>query len=369
MYKKWLGKCHYPLSVIGMIVGIAIAYFAFSFASQMKREVGLEEKEFNESVATMKSMGVSLNYNQTADEILPIFKDERVTSYISSLSLFCDDMKTECLMNVYFSVPNDFSYYVVKGSMPTKEQLQAHEKVVVLGKGLKRDTFRKGDEDYYRICGEEYRVTGYISAEKSKALDSIRMLFYDGLGEKTKTEIDYNAASMGIMIFLKSDTQNLMDIYNEKNELLKNKVLNIQFMNDAWDDTFVLDIGLMQYQQYAYLLYFFAILLVIMITELWITQRKKEFAIRRAVGYSRIQIAGMVSVDLLKMIVGSGVIFLMLQILMQYFTQTIGNTSEWIEDIGICILFIVCTFLLLMIYPLYKIMHGSIAEVIQEKGV
>lgn len=367
--RLFIKQCRYPISVGGMMLGIIIAYFSFSFAMQMVREEYLESKDYERGSKFESVIGVNLMYQQDGESILREFADNRVNSYISSVSLFFDELKTECLVNVYLSLPEEFPYQIIEGNMPTKEQLQTGERIIVLGRGQKYRTYRKDKADYVKVCGEEYRVLAYVAAENSKSLDHLVLLFYDALGEQAKSDIDYCATLQGITIYMKSSTQDLMQLYKEKVPLVKEKVLNISSSTEIGEDMFWVDTGLVEYQRYAYLLYGFTVVLIVMIMEFWMAQRRKEFAIRRAVGYSKLQLIRMIACELLKMIVCAGVFLFVIQFINQQVNDFAYGNSQWISDLGICILFIICTFVLLMIYPIYKIMNGSIIATIQDKGV
>lgn len=357
----------YPLAMTGMILGVIIAYFSFSFAGRMGHEAHLEEEDLKESLTKEKMLRVDLFYNGNGEDILPVFRDESLESWISNVDLFSDDLECECLMNVYLSMPESFPYKVVEGSIPDQKQISSKEPIIVLGKGLKNVTVHRDNADFYRICGKEYRVVAYISAEQSNSLDAVRFLFYDCLEEKVKEEIDHRAMTMGLTVTLRSNTLDLMDVYNEKTEELGDKVQSVNFSREI-DKIHIVDSALVEYQQYAYLLYLFALILIIMVTELWIVQRKKEFAIRRAVGYSRSQIIGMLAGELAKVIIGVGTMLLIGQMLVYHFIGTEYGNSNW-SNLVIGLLFVVITFIVLMIYPVYKIMTDSIVSSIQDKGV
>ena len=126
--------------------------------------------------------------------------------------------------------------------------------------------------------------------------------------------------------------------------------------------------GLRDFYRYAYLLYLFAVVLVIMVMQLWILQRKKELAIRRAIGFTKGQIILLIAKELLKIILMTGVLCTILQIVVQKILK-IGNYSGFdLTSISTALLFIMVTFVLLMIYPVIKITQGDVAETIQNSG-
>lgn len=366
MMKK---KVRYPLLKIGMVIGIVIAYLSFAYAGKMVREEYLERQDVENYREEMNTLGVLLHYEGDGADILHAMDDETVTEYISLVPLYADNEEGACLMNVYLHLPDPFPYHVKGGIIPTKEALTDGERVIVLGAGLKSGTIHKEDGDYYKVCGEEYRVIAYVNSETSNSLDHARILFYDFLGEKAKADIDYHNLTMGgLNLVLRSDTVDLNEFLKEKKQILDDRMVEISGSEIDTEDNFSIDNDLLQYQKFAYLLYLFSVVLIVAVIELWIVERKKEFAIRRAVGYSRSQIIKMISSELIKIIVGTGGILLLIQFLIQMvFLREMSRT--WSHDIVLCMGFIGLTFVMLMIYPVYKIMTDGIAATIQDKGV
>ncbi|MBQ4059749.1 MAG: ABC transporter permease [Lachnospiraceae bacterium] len=361
-------KVRYPLLKLGMVIGIVIAYFSFVFAGKMVREEYLESQDVENYQNEENTIGVGLRYEGEGNDILHTMDDERVTGYISAIPLYANTEENVCLMNVYLHVPEVFPYPVQDGIVPTRDQLADKEPVIVLGQGLKSDVIQKEKGDYYIVCGEEYRVIAYLAATESSSLDYVRILFYDCLGEKTKSDIDYFAFTQGLTLVFRSDTVDLIDYYRKKQKQVDDKVIDISYSQGFFEDSYAVDNDLIDYQKYAYLLYIFSLVLIVMVIELWIIQRRKEFAIRRAVGYSRYQIIGMISQELIKTIFGIGVFLLLVQLVFQKLFLR-GMETGLLNDLVLCLFFIVFTFVLLMIYPIYKIMTDSIAASIQNKGV
>ncbi len=359
-------RIRYPLSTLGMLLGLVIAYCSFMFASQMTWELYLQNEDFKKS--TTDRMGIVIQLFYSTNNILTNFSDTKVLTYISGISLFVDSYETESSVHIFLNIPTEFPFKFVQGGLP-EDLTNTNERAVVLGKKMKPYTYQKNGKDYFKVCEEEYIVTGYIAAEKSSSLDRKIFLFYNQLGQNAKRDIDYFAKTNGIFISMQDDKANLVDLYKEKEEILHDKVDFISFSNDMLDDTYDYDIGMVEYRKYSYLLYLFAITLIIMIMELWIAQRKKEFAIRRAVGYTRIQIIQMLAAELSKMIAYSGFLVLIIQIIIQWKSRTVGNENFILVNSVIYIVFTILTTVLLIIYPMYKIMQENIATCIHDKGI
>lgn len=360
-------KIRYPLLRVGMVIGITIAYISFVFAGRMVREEYLESSDV-ENYQREETIGVGLRYEGDGSDVLHSIDGENVTGYISSIPLYADSEESFCQMNVYLHLPETFPFPVTEKIPPAEVLSGSGEPVVILGQGVKSGVIHRENGNYYKICGEEYRVIAYAVSDNSNSLDYVRILFYDCMGEKARSDIDYSALTTGITLIFRSDTVDLAGYYQEKQKLLADRTLQFSYAQGILEDSYSVDNSLADYQKYAFLLYVFSLVLVVMVTELWIVQRKKEFAIRRAVGYSGYQIIGMISLEMIKTIAGTGGMLMLLQcVVRKVFSGMAG--MDVLTDLALCAIFIGLTFILLMIYPVYKIMTDGIAASIQGRGV
>ena len=368
MQIKRIVRFRYRLSMYVMTVGIIIAYICFSYGGQLSRKLQLERRDALMAETPGETLGVYLTYDAEGGKIIPQLVEEGISGYIDGVRLYSDAVGTEVLTTVYLSVPEPFPFEVTEGSVPSAERLQDEEPVILLGKGLRKNTYTRDGDDYYQLCGQEYKVLGYVSAENADGLDYIRCLFYENLESKVREEIDFQAARGGLSFVFKSDTKNLMEFYQEKSEQLLGIVEMMNHTSNVEESIYLEDGGLRDFYRYAYLLYLFAIVLVIMVMQLWILQRKKELAIRRAIGFTKGQIILLIAKELLKIILMTGVLCTILQIVVQKILK-IGNYSGFdLTSISTALLFIMVTFVLLMIYPVIKITQGDVAETIQNSG-
>lgn len=250
--------------------------------------------------------------------------------------------------------------------MPKKQE-SASQLCAVLGEGCRLYTTEKQGKEYIRICGEEYLVTGYISAKHSGIYDSTILLFDGQLGEKTKEAIDYYALTMGITLILRSNMFDVQQQYENITEKLEENEIQTIIM-DEYNPWYSTEVTSVNYRMFAYLTYLFSICIIVMVVEFWILQRRTELAIRRLDGYTSRQIIRMIAAEIVKII---GIITIVLTVLQMVLCILNGDGLDALEvskQLVTILSFTVCTFILLMIYPVVVITRGSIAEAIQEGG-
>lgn len=361
-------KCRYPIATFGMICGIIIAYFSFFYGCQMTRELYYERKEMREHHHDSDRLGISLLYDDDQRDILKNFQEDKITGYISMLSLYDDIVKAETLTYMYLTIPEQFPYKIVEGTIPDKDQLEKMGRVAVLGRGLASSTYSRNGNPYIMFCGEEYRVIAYIAADNSKSLDSMRILFYDYIGENVRNNIDYCAKTEGIILVFDGEKHQLGQFYERMKKKLDGKVQSMKCLENIGEDVFSVYGGWEDLQKYSCFLYVFSAFLIVMVMELWIVQRKKEFAIRRAIGYLRSQIVWLIAAEIMGIVSKTGFGLLFCQIVYYLIFRKRLYEDLFYFDFMSCCLFVAVTFIVMMIYPSFKILYSDMLESIQREG-
>lgn len=278
-----------------------------------------------------------------------------------------------CLANMVFRgrMPK---YHFVKGNFPTEEQLQSDGRYVVLGISKKDAAYIKAGRDYILIQGEEYEVTGYISAEHSRILDNEVLLFYDGVGDSVKKNLlDYYR--MGALAFIyESDTDSeaytyMLDYaahlggYPEEKQKERYSITVSDFVQGLYSTAAPLPM----YGIWAKLIYAFCIILLFYVMDLWMQQRRKEFAIRKACGYSGARIMGLVMGQTAKLLVVA--VILSELIISLLIVADVGiyvlNTRDILDRVVWELLFAISTFILVGIIPFIRIYTEKPADLLQ----
>ncbi len=364
---KYFKKMNYPLSTWGIVFGMVLAYIAFYYGNRMTMALYLERQDADAGRMYQQELSLNCKYDCSYDEFVSCFEDIPGNLTIVGMPLYVDKLDAEHIVSIILKKEEDTPYQFVEGEWP---DVKEREKTlsVVLGVGCKKYVTSKDGKEYICICGEKYLVTGYVSAEHSSIYDNAILLFGNQLGKETKEAVDYYTSQMQMDLIFQSNTTNS----NELLELIatKFKMQNVQYMVsdeiDMW--WFKSEVGSRDYRMYAYLTYLFSVCVIIMVVQFWIIQRKREIAIRRLDGYNNWQIVKMLAVDIFKILMATSGVLVAIQSILQITNgEEIAKVDIFVQLLGI-LFFVLCTFILLLIYPFVKIMRGSIADAIQEGG-
>lgn len=324
----------------------------------------LEQQDTDAGKIYRYELPFQCTYECTYDDMVDCLHNASGNVMAAGIPLYVDKLDAEHITTILIHQDEAEPFYFVEGNMPPKK---GDELCVVLGKACKMYTTRHRGKDYIRICGEDYLVTGYISAEHSVIYDHTVLLFDGRLGNHTKEEIDYYASTAGITMVFQSNTIDMEQQYETVAATLEKSGIQTNRLSEyePWLST---ELTSVNYRAYAYLTYIFSICIIVMVVEFWILQRRTELAIRRLDGFTTTQIIKMLASEIAKLLAATTIILFLLRILLSLINgeglALLGITMQLITLLS----FVVCTFVLLMIYPIVAIRRGSIASAIQEGG-
>lgn len=360
-------RIHYPVSVSCMVIGMILAYIAFYFGNKMTMALYLEEQDSKKTQIYTYELPIQCQYQCEGDILANCLQDIQTGSIIMGTQLYVNRRDAECITHIIIKMPETVPWKLVSGSIPELDNINDTEPIALLGKNWESYTYAKNGEDYIEICSEEYRVTGYISAEHSVIYDNAIFLFWNNMGEKSKQNADYYASIWGETVVFQSNSVNVGKEFKTIQSMLLEKEIYVNRLTH-YESWFSSEVPSINYRAYAYLTYVFCICIMVMVIEFWILQRKKEFAIRRMDGFSNIQLTGLIAKEIFKMLVLMGGVLFLIQIVFNLFEESGFTLTQVIIRFAFILLFIFVTFIFLMIYPLFKIMKGSVSETIQEGG-
>lgn len=364
VYMKFHRKLRYPLATFGIIFGLVLAYIAFYYGNKMTMALYLEQQDTDAGKIYQYELPFQCTYECTYDDMVDCLHNASGNVMAAGVPLYVDKLDAEHITTILIHQDEAEPFYFVEGNMPPKK---GDELCVVLGKACKMYTTRHRGKDYIRICGEDYLVTGYISAEHSVIYDHTVLLFDGRLGKHTKEEIDYYASTAGITMVFQSNTIDMEQQYETVAAALEKSGIQTNRLSEyePWLST---ELTSVNYRAYAYLTYIFSICIIVMVVEFWILQRRTELAIRRLDGFTTTQIIKMLASEIARLLAATTIILFLLRILLSLINgeglDLLGITMQLITLLS----FVVCTFVLLMIYPIVVIRKGSIASAIQEGG-
>ncbi len=363
---KYFSRVHYPFATFWIIIGMFLAYIAFYYGNRMTMTLYLEEKDTDASKIYEYEYPFRCTYNCPWNAVEACFHNVQGNLLISGMPLYLDKADAEFMTSIILrQTEADIPYQFTEGDMPEKQKIPDSVLCAVLGKDRKKYVEQINGKDYICICGEEYLVTGYICAKHSAIYDNATFLFGNRLGNRTQEAVDYYASTWGADFVLQSDNVDGKEEYKKISPILAENGVRATPMTE-FDPWFSSEVESANYRVYAYLTYLFSVCMVIMVVEFWIIQRRTEIAIRRLDGFSSIQIIGMIAKEIMNILLLTSSVIFAAQILLNFINGEDFTTVKSVVQLTAVLLFILITFILLMIYPFVKIMKGSIVDVVKE---
>lgn len=302
----------YKASAIGIAAGISIALLSLFYADYIRQLENLEENETETFSYPYQSCFSVMTHSEADYQLVSdTLRQFPVTIITENASLYVDDECAEHLCRVIVSQNEALRYHLSSGHYPADGELEEGKPIVILGRAMKEHAFSKQDEEYILICGEEYKVIGYCSGERTTITNYSVLLFADCLGEQTRMDVWRAGNTFTQTYSLNSDTIPLREIYNEINGELEKAGIQIgplmeyrsDFNGSRYRGTYI---------KLAYIIYFFALFLTLAVIQYWLHQRKYEIAVRRIYGYGRGKICRYILKELTGLLVLSVLISLLL---------------------------------------------------------
>lgn len=272
----------YPLSNSFMFLGLIIAFCSVICGSTIFQNIENGRKD-------------SKNYKYESEAVVTCFDNGSKVFDIKDLAEY-DDINTEIIdipmiigeytrvTTIAYAYNMEPPYKLLEGRFPGNEEIQNNSKVVDVGKDLMEDIYNREGKKYILIDGIEYQVIGILGSETSDVLDSLIYFVYDCLDDFHKEIVnscDYFMIRFG---------SNYSDVSVKITDLFSNKSEEVSLQIEETSAFSVAVVNEHERDTYFFLVYAFAIGICVIISELWIFQRKDEIAILKTVGIKMIHI-------------------------------------------------------------------------------
>ncbi len=182
------------------------------------------------------------------------------------------------------------------GRYATDEELENNIPVVIIGKGLEHYAIEENNKKYISIESEKYEVVGVLKDNTSGNLDDRLIINYESLSENKRNEVNYSFSNPedGIYNFNLLYGSNMCDVENNK-VIIEEWTTGLgglgeyEYISNYYveEDTYIDYVSELVVKLNVYtirLLYIFSLINCIVVSNIWIKQRKKEFIIRKAFG-------------------------------------------------------------------------------------
>ena len=240
----------------------------------------------------------------------------------------------------------------------------------VLGKKLYPYTYKRDGIRYVKICGDEYEVTGFVSAENSSIYNHRVVLFSKCLGAGARKDIYYFRDSRGLIIkacsnFITEDE--MMEYFKSYVDVPGYGISKLYEYNRFLETSSVDE----QYRTYASIIYVFSILMVVLIVNLWMLEHKREYAVKKAFGYSNMRLLAEFAKELTALL-GAAIVLAESGVLIMAVIEKelILFNEERFMEILICLSnYVLKTLPILLIVPLIILVKENPIKMLVDKDV
>lgn len=265
-----------------MLLGLIIAFCAVICGSTIFQNIENGRKD-------------SKNYKYESEAVVTCFSNGSKSLDIKDLAEY-DDINTEIIdipvfigkytrvTTVAYSYNMEPPYKLLEGRFPSNEEIKGSSRVVDVGKDLMDDIYNRDGNKYILIDGIEYQVIGILGSETSEVLDSLIYFVYDCLDDFHKEIV--NSCEFFMIRF----GSNYFDVSAKITDLFRTKREEASLQIEEASTFSVAIVNEHEKDTYFFLIYAFATGICVIISELWIFQRKDEIAILKTVGIKMIHI-------------------------------------------------------------------------------
>lgn len=353
-------------SLILVIVGLVVSFFVFQY-SRSAKVVNRNEQDDEATNSYTYEIAFSVIEDNVVEE-LSIFDNDNINIAIVDQPMYFDDVMnvrvTDIIMKGY-----EYKYPLISGEYPTESMIKSNIPCAVLGKKLKRNTYSRNGDDYIKVCGDEYLVTGYISADNSTILDYRTVLYYKTVGDGVKEDLEYYKDILGWFFLAQSDELSEEAMLAELRLSLGEELFNdISIIDGYWH--FVSSASVDQEQiDMAYIIYVFSVCMVMLVVYYRLLSQNKEFAIKKACGYTNLTLVmGILTELLICVIVAVGISEIIMTVMNILNDEVIiFRVSDFFEHTVSIIIYIAVVIPVLIIVPVYKIIRYNPVKILLDK--
>ena len=296
-------------------------------------------------------------YDKEKDRINAVYKNRieleiNMSKKADIMSFFADSTNTG----------NDLNYKLESGRLPGENAKNGRLEVAVGRNKAKFATVENGKK-YLVIEGDRYEISGILGSDKSDYWDNKVVLNIACLGDKTLNSL---MKKMSYTVELGSNSYELDDtyktVYGNIKSIDQDSVIKAKKLISNGESTLEKSMA-KENMQVNVITYIFCVLNSMIISEFWIIQRRKEFAIKKALGMKNSKIIMEMFINITELSGISLIMFLLLNILSKVF---VGSAFIDIKISFITVLTVIAAIIVTvvasLIYPVYKIFHMNPAQ-------
>lgn len=356
----------YQSSLIVAIIGLIISFFVFQYGRSATVVDENEQNDENNNVYTYE-----IAFSLTDDLELEVFANSDqndINLAIADQMMYFDDAMSVRMVDIIIK-GYECKYPLIAGRYPSETQIKNKIPCVVLGKKLKRNTYSRGGNDYIKICGDEYLVTGYISADNSTILDYRTILYYESSGNGVKRELEYYREIPGWTFLMQSDVINEDELLDRLHRILGEDMFNhISIIDGYWHFVSSESVDT-EHRNMANIICIFSICMVMLVVYYRLMCRKKEFAIKKAFGYTNLAIVMDVFIELFLCVFFAIVISEIIMTIMNIISKEviIFRVSNFFQHAVSIVMYVAIVMPALIAVPVFKIVSYNPIKLLLDK--
>lgn len=344
----------YKLTAVFMMIGQVIVLFTIFGA------LGVYNKAYNKENDRLRSLyknviQMQITTSKKTDVISGISSDVEQCNLIikKKFSVAIAELGKACLCEIILKDNEPLKYPLLSGRLPGTEKSNE----IAVGKNKVKIAIKQGDDLFLTIEGEKYKIVGIIGSEVSDYWDDKLVLHMDSMGDNVRKAL---TKQVSYTIELCSDSDIGEKIYSTVYGNIKSYDgdSSIEAVKVNSDKDSVLEQTLAKENlKINMIAYCFCILNCMVVSEFWILQRRKEYAIKKLLGMGDMRLVTDMMREIIEITLLSCCVFLILYMVIGIcggagVSITIRNVllvvgAEFVAVLGT------------MIYPMYKVLKNK----------
>ncbi len=267
----------YRISGVAMTACLVLSMLAAYYGVTIYKNMYMEYKEKMDYAYTYTTYFKCYAEEASDFPVLP----ERIECNLKILDcwIYADSMNATNIANISL-YSSDENWPLVSGDYADSHQQKKKEPIIVLGQEHLTNTYARGNEQYYKLYGDEYRVVGVFGSDKSKVYDYSILLYWDCLGEHALQRLlsDNDGAFYLALESNSVDTNQIFETYIKD---------NYNVVMDSYDTVATGTSAPPFYEKgFCIVIYLFCFSCIAVVIQFWLRQRKHEMQICRAFGFT-----------------------------------------------------------------------------------
>lgn len=366
MFKKKTLSYNFGSQKIIILLGVIISFFSLSFYDSQKVTKDKERKDIFRYTYE-NNISCQLYTDKIDFDVIDYSQFEECVISIKDVLLYVGDDAMPRSSSVIMS-NSELPYPIVYGGYPSKEEIQNNH-CVVLGKKLKKYTFKDNGNYYVYINKEKYHVTGFVSTNNSAIADYCVLVFFDNIGENVLNYIKSEKKYFGIVISFQSHTMETGEMKNILTKIEEDHKNEVTVMTNSGSDIYATELAPKNTLDIAMLIYFFSLTVLFLAIYYWYIQNRKMIAVMKVYGFSNLRI-GMLVCRRFFVYTFWAIVFSICIFLFDSLWEDELLYEGYLMDIGMKLInsikYIIITFPILFLYLLYVLYRKKAIEILRE---